>query len=97
IQAELGKQFAAVRLAQGAILAAVQGVNEEAVLARVDQLAAESAARHLELRQQVAAMPQQVLAVLPAGSDPVTRDELASALQQVITRAVAALATAPPA
>lgn len=75
--AELLRQVAAVRAGQEAILGAVKGLDTKAVLARINEVATAEAQRDAEL-------PARLLAALPAGSDPVSREELEAALRSVL-------------
>jgi hypothetical protein len=76
-----------VTLNQKAILTAVQGVNEEAVLAAVREESAKIQAKADALARQEAERDTQnlqaLLAALPQGSDPVTRAELDDVLRGI--------------
>jgi hypothetical protein len=67
----------AVRAGQAAILAAIQGLDTEAVLAEIRRVADEE-------RQRDAELPARVLAALPGGDGPVSRDDLEAALRSVL-------------
>jgi hypothetical protein len=65
------------RLTAEAALAAVKGVDDEGIKALIQEATAAETQRDAEL-------PDRILAALPAGSGPVSRDDLEAALRSVL-------------
>jgi hypothetical protein len=81
-------ELADARVRQEAILAAVTGGDQEAILAAI-QAEGERTRQQLDAQGEVDAVHDaelltRILAALPAGSGPVSRDELEAALRTVL-------------
>lgn len=69
---------------QQALLAAQQGLDTRAVLARIDEHAQAERRRDEATARSLAELPARILDALPAGDGPVSRDDLEAALRAVL-------------